>query len=52
MNSDWYVLWAVVVAIPVLVGVVCALLKPDNVIPYHRVNDCKPGAFSVGKDCK
>jgi hypothetical protein len=42
------VLFVAVIAIALWVGV--TLRNP--VIPYQKINQCKPGAFSVGKDVR
>ena len=53
-DADWYWLWFWVVGVPLGLGWLFSLVerRPPEIIPYRRVNDCKPGAFLGQRDFK
>ena len=52
-TADWYWFWAIVIGLPFALAYLWAWVTRDrDVIPYRRVNDCKPGAFTVGRDLR
>lgn len=55
-TADWQIFWAVVIGGACVIGWIALWIErrylDSKVIPYKRVYECKPGAFSVGKDCK